>query len=186
MGLSEEEVDAALAEGGDNVPKTVDGKVNTQPRVMPEQARERREILSQLLQAGVSPDMIAQAMAEKFGMDEAAVKRLSTEIRQRWLEEDDEDRPYARSATIRRLKKQISEARAKGAYTAAAMYEKTLAGIEGTANPVELHIKGDIRVSQAVRAVIGEMDETEFMDLVNEESGRFIEADYHESDENKE
>lgn len=187
--LTDTEVDTILDDDRPNVPARIDGTTAVQAYTSPELARQRREAVSSLLAAGVSTDAIIAQMGKAvivapdgtqhtgYDLPEPQVMRLISEVRQIWDQEDAERQQWAKAAAVRRHQDHIRKASAKGAYTAVAMLETNLARIEGTNEPLEIHINDDSRVNDAVMRVLGMTDPTKLRALVAQERERYVEAE---------
>lgn len=132
------EAEAVLADldarGEPNVPQRLPAKGTggTQSYVSTTDARERRRLMSVALAQGIPMDSIYEQFSVTYGMSEGATKRLVTEVRAAWDDEDSEDLRYAKHAARRRLRQQIREAAKDRKWTAVANLEKVLCSVEGT------------------------------------------------------
>lgn len=186
--LSDTEVDTILDKDLPNVPTRIDGTTAAQAYTPPDVARNRREAVSALLAAGVSTDAIVTQMGRAqitapdgvqhagFSLPQPQTMRLIAEVRQIWDAEDNERQQWAKSAAVRRHREHIRKASAKGAYTAVAMLETNLSRIEGTNEPIEIHVNDDSRVNDAVMKVLGLTDPAKLRTLVAKERERYIET----------
>lgn len=184
--LAENEIADALESTDTNQPQSLPGQGLSGPRekVEPSEARRRRAVMGRLLASGSSMDELIEVMGkppdaehpERFGLNENQVRYLVKEVYVTWSAEDAENRPHDKAAAVRRIKGHIRDARKGEKWTAVAMFEKTLALIEGTCEPIEVRHSGSIRVQEAILAVVGEMDEVSLRRLVDEEL-RFMGAD---------
>lgn len=178
MALPDEALEAVLADTSlVNQPAAIPGGGGLSgPReVVPiAEQRDRRESLANLLSAGVSRDVMMKTMtgatkpdgSPGFGMTEGAVKQLIAEVYQTWREEDAEDRPHKKSAAVRRIKRTITRAVAKSAFTAVANLERTLMMIEGTAEPLKVEVSGVENVSVALLRVLNVQSPEQLEELV--------------------
>lgn len=185
--VNDEELEELLQAEGPNLPAQLPGGGLTGHRpVVPVQVqRDRREAVSAMLSQGVSRDKIYQVMgaatrpdgAPGFQMTEDGVRALIAEVFQMWSEEDAEDRPNLKAAAIRRIKRNITAAKSKGAWTAVAQLERTLMMIEGTSSPIEVNVNGSLKISTAVAHVLNIQSEDQIRALVEEE--RALTAGHH-------
>lgn len=162
-----------------NVPAQLAGGVGlsgTRVVVPVAEQRDRRETLSQLISGGISRDRIMQTMTAAtrpdgspgFKMTESGVDALINEVYQSWREEDAAGRPHKKSGAIRRIKRTIARATAKGAFTAVGQLERTLMMIEGTAEPLKVEVSGVDKVSVALVHVLNVQSPEELDELVAE------------------
>ena len=187
--LTDREMDAILEDDSrPNVPARLDGTTAVQTFVSPDEARRRREVMSGMLAAGLSMDrIIIQMGLEKvtlpngteqdgFAMSEDQVVRLINEVRGVWEQEDLERAVYNKSAAVRRHQDHIQKASKKGQWPAVAMLETNLARIQGTNEPLEIHVNDDSRVNDALVRVLGMANPEKLREMVTQERERFIEA----------
>jgi hypothetical protein len=167
-----------------NDPERLPGRGTSGRRdyLTPTERRTRRETLSLLMANGASMDVIIEAMGRPpglpgqpggHGMHELETRKLLAEVRSSWQEEDAESARHYKSAAIRRLHRHIAAAKLKNAWTAIAMFEKILAQVQGTLEPIQVSITAEARVAQAVLHVLGESDPEQIRRLVDEEIARF-------------
>ncbi len=186
MPLTEVEVDQALAATeGPNEPAaltSVTTSLHRGPPVSRAEARKRREVVSKLLSTGVSDDAIIDALgvvvnpdgSEGMALAEGTVLRLMSEVRKRWESEDEARAAGSKSAAVRRHNDHIRKASRKGAWNAVAMLESNLMKIEGNATPIQVNISGEIRSTNAILHVMGEMDESSMRKLIESERSRIV------------
>jgi hypothetical protein len=167
----DDRVDELLATEGINEPQQLHSQGTTGPRpVVPkEEQKARRLVMERLLASVVSDHEIEAMMIKQFRMTPEAVRVLTRETFARWEEEDARRKGYLKSAARRRIGDHIIQASKGKSWTAVANLEKVLASIEGTNAPIELHTSADVRVTQAVMGVLGEMDPARVRELVKQE-----------------
>lgn len=128
--------EAELAELDDpdapNVPAVLPGHQGPQAIVTVNKQRERRQAMSQMLQQGVSNDVIRATCERQFGMTEHAVQLLRGEVRAGWDDDDAEGARYEKAAQKRRITTHIAKAAKAGKWTAVAGLEKVYADVVGT------------------------------------------------------
>jgi len=182
MALDEKAISDALESDEPNRPARLAMSGTTGPRdLVPRHIqRRRREAMSSLLAAPTSIDGIIEIMsAEKtadgspgFAMTEAGVRKLIREVYATWQEDDAESAQHYKAAAIRRLARHVQQAKTKGAWTAVAMMEKTLMDIQGTAEPIEVNLTGEVRLNHSLMSVIGETDPVDVRRMIDAERAR--------------
>jgi hypothetical protein len=167
-----------------------DGAGGRKPRVhVPErEMRQRREAVANLLVSGYSRDRILEVMTQAtvrdekgkerpgFGLTEREVDRLISNVRAEWDEETTELKRYAKDAAVRRILRHINEARNTKAYGAIANLEKVLMLIQGTAEPLEVQVPVDSRVTDALLRILGEKDPLLVREMIERERAIEVES----------
>jgi len=183
--LSEEsspnEPEAIGLPGGTNGPRSI--------RVVSEgERRRRKEAIASLLISGQNRDRIVELMGREtvsdgkggtrqgYGMTEAEVDRMIRIVQAEWDEEENERKRYAKATSLRRILREIEEARAAKNYSAIANLEKVLMMIQGTAEPVEVAQPGDNRLTDAVLRLLGESDPVSVRLLIERERRKEFEV----------
>lgn len=145
--------------------------------------RRRREAVANLLMSGYSRDRIVDTMTlaeivdEKtgktrpgFGLTEREVDRLIDHVRTVWKEEGEVEKEHAKAATIKRIHREINEARQIKAYGAIANLEKVLMMVQGTAEPLEGPAAPvDSRVTDALLTILNERDPVHVREMIRQE-----------------
>jgi len=128
-----------------------------------QETRVQEQAIESLLLQGATESQVLRVMRNHPQAPCARVRvtKIMTRIRERWAHEDQNMRAQWKSAAIRRLTQHIENA--KGAiadngtyydanFPAIASFERELAAIQGTHEPLE--VKMDLQVSQAVAHAI--------------------------------
>lgn len=133
--------------------------------------RRQRDMVGDLVASGLSTTAIQDVMAkpEQGALDESTVNLLVRQVRADWDEEDAERKLHYKSAAIRRLHKHIVKAQAAGAWPAVANLEKVLMQIQGTAEPLEMPMPVDSRLTEALLQVLGERDPRNVREMIERE-----------------
>jgi hypothetical protein len=154
---------------GENVPEKLPGGglSGSLAVVSPEEARKRRMVLSRLMASSISDDEIIEMMGTKFLLTRQAVRSMMRDVYSQWAEEDKERSPYQKHAAKRRIRKWLGDASKDGSWTAVANLEKVLSSIEGTQEPIEVSTPANDRLSEAMLAVLGNMDPTKVRKLID-------------------
>jgi hypothetical protein len=114
-------------------------------------------MLSALLAAAVPREQVEQQMAVQFGMTAYAVNKLTQEVLKSWGDDEAEQKPHYKRAAIKRIIGHIAAARAAKQYSAVSSLERLLAQIQGTMEPIEIHVNLDATVRESVLHVVAEM-----------------------------
>ena len=172
-------MDTILEEDGANVPRRIPGTKAPGPieKVPTDESRRRRIVLSRLLATGKPDDEIFQIMGltrmpdgtPGFGMSPNGVRKLISEVYATWGEEDSSRKPHLKSAARRRIYKHMEKAISDSQWSAVSNFEKTLARIEGTEEPLETHNTIDINITEAALLVLGEADPVAVRQLIESE-----------------
>jgi hypothetical protein len=157
----------------------------TRPRVDVKEQRKRREVLSALLIQGTSDDVIFELMGREFdeegnpgfNMSRVAVQELKREVFADWDDQDAERKPYDKTMAVKRILRHIKKASSNKAWTSVAMLEKNLSMIQGTAEAIEVNTTHELRISEAVLAVLGEKDPRDLRALIESERQRMLEEE---------
>lgn len=149
--------------------------------------RRRKKMIGTMLVNGATRDHIVDTMSiekDKKGnpipglpMSAREVDIAIRTIKAEWEEEESDEKRYAKIKARKRILSEIDDARQAGAYNALGNLEKVLMQIEGTAEPLEIQQPTDNRVTDAVLALLGEMDKVEVRMLVDQERERFALGD---------
>jgi len=143
--------------------------------------RRRRETVASLMISGHSRDRIVAMMgrdqvpdgkggyAPWFSMSEKEVDRTMAIVRAEWDEEESEQKKYAKATAVRRLLREIEEARERKNYSAIANLEKVLMQVQGTSEPLQIASPGDGRITDALLRLIGEHDPVRVRILIEQE-----------------
>jgi len=104
--------------------------------------RRRQDAVSQMLLLGFPVGAIVDVVQKKFDLRDGstAVSRDIKEIRNRWLEEDADNRSAWRSAAIRRIYGHIRESSKDRDWKAVTGFERLLAQIQGTLGPIRIDV----------------------------------------------
>lgn len=208
MVIDNETLTAALASEEPNAPArpTGLGKPGDGNRryIPPEEARQRRKIMSTLLEQGASFDTIVEILSAAtpnkergipgFGMTVNQIRNLRREVYAQWQEEDAEAKPHYKAAAMRRINRQITKAGAAGAHGAVAQLENTLSKIQGTGEAIEVNVGVGFRVTRSLIEVLGEeaeKDPAKLREMIDEQrrieqrralAADAIDADFEEVD----
>jgi len=184
-GLADADVLDALADvDAPNEPAALatQGAGGTRLVVSTTEQRERRHAMSQLLMQGTSMDGIFKILMldkdpktgkQGFNMTQSAILALRDEVWATWADEDAESRPYYKSATMRRLHSEIVQAKSDHSWSAVAMLEKTMMEVQGTAEPLEVNLTGDVRLTRSIIEVLGEEDAPTLRQMIDDERKRY-------------
>lgn len=193
MTLSKEEIDALLSDPtAPNKPEKLAGAMGSSGSTgkirRDGEFRRMREALANLMMSGYSQDRIVELMGKTgvkddkgnilpgYGLTEANTLKLMAQIRAEWDEEDAERRRYAKAMAERRILRAISEARSDKKHTAVANLEKVLMMIQGTAEPLEVNVPTDGRITEALLALMGEADPVRLRELIEHERAIEVES----------
>ena len=104
--------------------------------------RRRRDAVAQMVLHGFPIETIIEVVEKKFDLADGtrAVRRDIKEIRNRWLEEDNENRANWRSEAIRRIYGHIRESAKDRDWKAVTGFERLLAQIQGTLGPIRIDV----------------------------------------------
>ena len=157
-------LDELARSSGPNYPATTQA-----PSLPPGEAAKRRSAMSKLLANGMDIGTIKRTMKNEFGMstDQAADLRKLTLIE--WQEEQDEMRPHQKTMASRRLHGHIVAAAGKSQYQAVASLEKVLMDVQGTAEPVQVNVNVEHRLTGAVLSVLGQTDPGVVRELIHDQ-----------------
>jgi len=122
-----------------------------------EERRKRTEAIESLLVNGVGLARLERIGRETFGMNKAAVALYVKRIRERWAEESRAERPHNKAQQVRRIYGHIAEARRDKNWSAVAQFEKLLAQVLGTMEPVEINVNIDATVTEAALHVVANL-----------------------------
>lgn len=92
-------------------------------------------VLEQMMLHNHSVTAINRLAQKEFGAGPAVVAKRREIIRQRWVEEYDEQRPHLRRMAEKRLNQHIEQARKAGKWDAVVNMERLLAQMQGTLEP---------------------------------------------------
>lgn len=137
--------------------------------VSPEQRRERESEIERLMIAGVSQSRTENAMRDRHGMSRHAVQSAMRRVRQRWVEEERENRPSYKNTAMRRLLGSIAEARGAKNFAAVAQLERLLAEMQGTREPIEMNVNVETTLPEAALQVAAQLTPERFDALVAEQ-----------------
>ncbi len=132
----------------------------------PGQVIKRRAAMTKLLANGMDKRTINTAMLQEFGMTKPATEALRKLTLVEWQEETDDMRPHLKQAASRRLHNHILQAGTKGQFQAVASLEKVLMEVQGTAEPMQVNVSVDHRLTTAVLHVLGQTDATMVRELI--------------------
>lgn len=100
---------------------------------------------------------IREEMTTRFRMTPTAVKSLQKRVLDEWSSSDVERRPHEKRLQVRRILRHIASAREANQHSAVASFEKLLAQINGTLEPVEVHVQAEATVRESVMVVLAQM-----------------------------
>lgn len=172
--VSDSEIDELLNSDEPNKSVKVDGHTGSKlpsPRLHPAVSRARHEVVSSLLAAGLSTNMIVEQMAEpKNGsLTENATLAILKKVTAEWQEEDARRRPLYKSMAIRRITRHIVKAAALESYQSVANLEKVLMMIQGTAEPTEVVHHSGTRLQEAIMQVLNVSKPEEVREMIEAE-----------------
>jgi hypothetical protein len=107
-------------------------------------------------------------------MSRVAVQELKREVFADWDDQDAERKPYDKTMAVKRILGHIKNAKKNKAWTSVAMLEKNLSSIQGTAEPLEIGVSHELRISEAVLAVLGEKEPRDLRALIESERQRML------------
>lgn len=182
MALTEKEIAEALDSAEPNEPLAIAGMPGTTGRHSGKRKRDRDEqliLMSRLLAQGLPFDQICLFFeGPKYQLTEARCRKLRSEVRARWAEEDKEGAPWRKGAAERRILEGIRIASKEKQFSAVAQLEKTLMDVQGTsAELAGLGQGGDGgKLGTAMLNMLAEwqMDPARFRLLVETERVRFV------------
>ncbi len=125
--------------------------------ITPDEKKRRLAEIEKLMMLGVAQTQIEHACRAKYGMKTALVRRYQSEIRNRWAEEEQVNRPTNKAAAVRRLYSHIQKALQKEEWAAVAAFERILSDIQGTKEAVEVNLNVDATVTEATLHVIANL-----------------------------
>ena len=96
-------------------------------------------------------------MHSRFAMTRRATDKLARLVYQQWHQEDTDRRPHQKQAAIRRLQDHVLGARKAGNWNAVMQGERLLAQIQGTLEPVEVHINVDAEIRETVAVLLTQL-----------------------------
>lgn len=128
---------------------------------------ERRKVLSALLSANVGRTVCDAVLAEKFDMTKPAVGKLCNLILESWTEEEADMRPHYKRIQVRRLTSYIAAAKSQRNWGAVASFERLLAQITGTLEPIEVRVSGDIQVRENLLLMVEQMTPARLLALAD-------------------
>lgn len=144
--------------------------------------REQMDAVEQLLVAGIPVSRIEKEAKQRWGLTAARTKRLIDRVRARWAEESRAERPHWKAQAIRRLYGHIAKARGEGQWNAVAAFERLLAEMQGTKEPVEIQLNVDATVTEAALHVVSRLTPEKRAQIVAEQrrlrelAGRVVET----------
>lgn len=144
--------------------------------------REQMDAVEQLLVAGIPVSRIEKEAKQRWKLTAGRTKRLIDRVRQRWAEESRAERPHWKAQAIRRLYGHIAKARGEGQWNAVAAFERLLAEMQGTKEPVEIQLNVDATVTEAALHVVSRLTPERRAQIVAEQrrlrelAGRVVET----------
>jgi len=149
--LDTDELETVLDADEDNAPAALrsPGTGGSKPAVSPEEQRERRLALGQLMSRRVGRDEQNILMEKRFGMNARAVDRLRKEVIDDWAKVDAEEIGLERSAWLRRNYAHIQRAAKDGQWSAVFKGEDTVSKVLGIQAPMQVEQRGVIVHAQA-------------------------------------
>ena len=111
---------------------------------------ERRKVLIGLMVNRIDPLEVERQMHDRFGMKPRQVKRLQRELERDLQEEGKELLPLLKAKAVNRLHAHIIKASRDASWNAVSSLERVLADIQGTREPVQVNVRVDARVQEAV------------------------------------
>lgn len=131
----------------------------------PEATREHLAFIEQALLQRVGRRALCALARQQFGLGWKRVDALTKRVRDRWIEEDKDQRASLKAQAARAIERDMQAARNDLAskpqqlHNALARYHSLLADIQGTRAPIEMNI--DVHVSASVQAVIANLSSEE-------------------------
>lgn len=137
-----------------------------------ESDRARSLHIMALMIQGAPVYQIQEYASRTFGLDYPATQSAVRAIRQTWRDEYNDAVPFARAEVVMRLRSDLAklrsanitadgsvDPRAKLDWNAIRQHERLLAQIEGTLQPIRVHVveKGEA-MRDALNAIVGSMD----------------------------
>ena len=101
----------------------------------PENLFRLDSVVEQMMLHNHSVTAINRLVLKEFGAPATVVAKRRELIRQRWVEEYDEQRPHLRRMAEKRLNQHIEQARKAGKWDAVVNMERLLAQMQGTLEP---------------------------------------------------
>ena len=136
------------------------GDLARMPEKLPpslEEARLRRRLIISMLADGHDDIRIREEMTLRFGMSPTAVRSLQKRVLNEWSAADVERRPHEKRLQVRRILRHIQAAKDAKQHSAVASFEELLAQINGTLEPVEVHVQAEATVRESVMVVLAQM-----------------------------
>jgi len=119
-----------------------------------------------LLTEAINDSAICSALKAKWNVGATRAKKLIVRVRGRWIEESQVNAHANKVEAERRLTSGIHEARKDRNWSAVASFERTLAGIQGTLEPMRIDV--NVRKSGAVAEIVAAMSGDELEALLKE------------------
>ena len=98
----------------------------------------RLDFVEQMMLKGESATKVTQSCVEQFGVAASTAKSYMTEVRDRWSEEERDNRPTYKTQAMRRIYGHIQKARESSNWAAVAQLERLLSDIQGTKEALEV------------------------------------------------
>lgn len=158
-------------------PATSPARKRAAPRVWtPGEVKEQERAVEVLLTNAVDEAGIVTALRNKWGISYHRAKRLIGRVRDRWVEESQVNGYANKVEAEKRLLDGIREARKDRKWSAVASFERTLANLQGTLEPIRIDV--GVRQHGAILEIMGSMTGEELERLAGEaeESRRVHEA----------
>lgn len=128
-----------------------------------EEVREQERAIGVLLTNAVDTHGIVTALRNKWGIGHGRAHKLIERVRRQWIE-DSQTNSYANKVEAeRRLLDGIKRAREAGKWSAVASFERTLANIQGTLEPMRIDV--NVRQSGAIVEIMASMTGEELEQL---------------------
>lgn len=102
---------------------------------------KRLLVVERMMLDGVADPIIQEVLSRQFDKSESTIKGDIHKVRNRWGQEDDEQRRTYKSSAMRRIQSHITNARRDKAWGAVSSLERLLAQIQGTLEPVQVNVE---------------------------------------------
>lgn len=137
-------------------------------RITQTEREMRKRAMVQAVTNLLSRDDIHALFRDKFNMTRGPVEKLRKQVEEELLELDRETLGLSKQKAIRRIATRIAKAEKAGAWTAVMAGEQLLAKIQGTLEPVQVHVNVDATVREAVTVVLAQMPPAELEALLTD------------------
>lgn len=131
--------------------------------------REQHDVIEQWLVGGVSLSGIEKAAKKRWGIKGSRVRRIVDKVRGRWIEETRAERPHWKAQAIRRVYGHIAAAREASQWNAVAQFERLLAEMQGTKEPLEIALNVDRAVSEAALHAVAQLSPERIRQIADEQ-----------------